>query len=446
MSNQKKHLYIPIELKNRELDSQVILTAEACSRGFRVYLGSHAAIFNLLSTKNSPAGIFLDKGTQVEGLTRWIKSKCELVFILDQELSPSLQVSHYSPDRNLVESRFYPGTKELVDGIFCVGPVIFESAQEYFGGAIPIFKSGWPRIDLQRRYASKIYSHQIQNLKEKHGDFLLFASDFGLLVPISEVENASRLKIYLDDMPIEFWDKTYQDFEHAIRVLREWDSNPLVPKIIVRPHIMDDIRIWKQKLRGLSKTFVIHDGDITPWVSASNGVVHRGSTVSLQAAIMGKKVLYLDEAATSHNRTLVTEISDFIVSRTYPPTQELLSRHTLNDIEESLSRVIYTHERSAAIEITEELLRHKLDIEKPIKRHKIILNYMSPRAIRRSLGLLRDELVYFSKKDSKPPQSKSIPKGIRKRDVKIGLLAEEHFKEVKFRQVGINLWEFENRR
>ena len=100
MSKHEKHLYIPIELKNRELDSQVILAAEACLRGFRVYLGSHAAIYTALRTKKFRAGIFLDKGTKVESLTKWIKTKCERVFILDQELSPSLQVSNYLPDKN----------------------------------------------------------------------------------------------------------------------------------------------------------------------------------------------------------------------------------------------------------------------------------------------------------------------------------------------------------
>jgi surface carbohydrate biosynthesis protein len=441
LSKHEKHLYIPIELKNRELDSQVILAAEACLRGFRVYLGSHAAIYTALRTKKFRAGIFLDKGTQVESLTKWIKTKCERVFILDQELSPSLQVSNYLPDKNLVEKRFYPGTKNLIDGLFCVGPVILDSAQEYFKGSKNIYATGWPRMDLQKRYASVIYSKQIKELKEKHGDFLLFVSDFGLLVPISEIENPSKLKIYLDDLPLEFWNRTHHDFEQAIRVLREWDDNPSVPKIIVRPHIMDDIRIWRQKLQNLVKTQVIHSGDITPWVSASLGVVHRGSTVSIQAALMKKKVYYLAEAATSHNRMLVQDISDFAVGTKEPPTHEFLFRETSKNTRETLSKVMYTYEESAAVKIVKVLINHEIRHESAITRFKVICNYASPRAIRRFLGLLRDEIMYFIKPHSNPPQSKSIPKGIRRKDVEVGLLAEEHFSKVKIRKIGINLWE-----
>ena len=444
MSSRKKHIYIPIELKNRELDSQVILAAEACSKGFRVYLGSHAAIYNALSTKKDRAGVFLDKGTQVEGLTKWIRTKCEYIFVLDQELNPSLQVSRYLPNENLVESRFYSGTKELIDGFFCVGPVIFDSAQNYFNDRRVIFKTGWPRIDLQRRYAMKIYHKQIQDLREKYGDFLLFVSDFGVLVPISEIKSPERVKTLLGEFPFEFWEKTHQDFEQIIHALRIWDSNPLVPKVIVRPHIMDDMRIWKQKLRGLIKTQVIHSGDITPWIGASEGVIHRGSTVSIQAALMNKKVFYLEEASTSHNRLLVKEISDFVVGAKEPPSQDHLLQVTSNNVEEALSRVIYTYDESSSVEIRRVLLDQDISIESPITRFRVLLNYSKPRAIRRFLGLIRDEIMYSINSDFNPPQSKSIPKGIRRKDIEVGMLAEVHFSEIHIRKIGINLWEFDN--
>jgi len=146
----KKHLYIPIELKNRELDSQVLLAAKACSMGFRVYIGSHAAIYRALRSRKNCTGIYLDKGTQIAPLTKWIKAKCQYLFILDQELNPSVQLADYHHDKNLVSTRFYPGTKEMVDGFFCVGPVIYDQADSYFKSKKLIHDSGWPRIDLQK--------------------------------------------------------------------------------------------------------------------------------------------------------------------------------------------------------------------------------------------------------------------------------------------------------
>jgi len=440
---QKRHLYIPIELKNRELDSQVILAAEACSRGFRVYLGSHAAIYNALSTKKFRAGIFLDKGTQIEQLTKWIRTKCQFIFILDQELNPSAEITVYEQDRNLIETRFYPGTKKLVDGFFCVGPVILNSAREYFDDATKIYGTGWPRIDLQTRYAKKIYFKQISELSNKHEEYLLFVSDFGLLTPLSEVKEARKLDALLGISGEEFWDISFQNFEKTIHILRSWDSNPLIPKIIVRPHIVEDIRIWKKSLRGLSKTQVIHDGDITPWISASVGVIHRGSTVSMQAKLMEKTVYYIEEAATSHNRILIKNISDFIVNEANPPLSVSLDAGNMARVAQALSGVIFSSNESAAKNIVDILLKQATIIENPISFGRVLINYLKPKAIRRFFGLTRDEINYLIKPNAQMPQSKNLPGGIRRKDLEIAISAEPYFKPIQLRKIGINLWELD---
>ena len=443
MNIQKRHLYIPIELKNRELDSQVILAAEACSKGFRVYLGSHAAIYNALSTKRLRAGIFLDKGTQIEKLTKWIRTKCEFIFILDQELNPSAEITENEHDRNLVETRFYPGTKTLIDGFFCVGPVILNSAREYFEDETKIHGTGWPRIDLQTRYAKKIYFKQISELADKHQEYLLFVSDFGLLTPLSEVKEARTIIALLGIAGEEFWNITYRNFEETIRILRSWDSNPLIPKIIVRPHIVEDIRIWKESLKGLSKTQVIHDGDITPWISASAGVIHRGSTVSIQAKLMGKSLYYIEEAATSHNRILVKNISDFIVNEINPPLSAPLDAGNVARVAQALSGVIFSSNESAAKNIVDILLRQTSIFEDPISIPKVLVNYLKPKAIRRFFGLVRDEINYLIKPNAQMPQSKNLPGGILRKDLEIAMHAEDYFKPLQLRRIGINLWELD---
>ena len=444
MISQKKHIYIPIELKNRELDSQVILAAEACSRGFRVYIGSHAAIYNALSTKKQRSGIYLEKGTQIETLTKWIRTKCQFIFILDQELNPSTEITDPERDRNLVDTRFYPGTKDLVDGFFCVGPVIFDSAQQFFQNSVKIYGTGWPRIDLQTKYASVIYSKQIADLSRKHGDYLLFVSDFGILTPLSEVKNSERVNALLEISPEDFWDRSFRDFGETIQILRSWDNNPEIPKIIVRPHIVEDIRIWKEMLRGLSKTEVIHDGDITPWISASKGVIHRGSTVSIQAKLMGKMVYYIEEASTSHNRLLVKKISDFIVSETSPPLPELLELRENSSAARTLSDVIYSSNESASKKIIDILIEQDTILEYPLSLSGVLLNYLKIKAIRRFFGLVRDELAYFIKPNAPMPQSKNLPNGIRKKDLEVAINAEPYFAPIAIRRIGINLWELES--
>ena len=280
-------------------------------------------------------------------------------------------------------------------------------------------------------------------MADKHQEYLLFVSDFGLLTPLSEVKEARTIIALLGIAGEEFWNITYRNFEETIRILRSWDSNPLIPKIIVRPHIVEDIRIWKESLKGLSKTQVIHDGDITPWISASAGVIHRGSTVSIQAKLMGKSLYYIEEAATSHNRILVKNISDFIVNEINPPLSAPLDAGNVARVAQALSGVIFSSNESAAKNIVDILLRQTSIFEDPISIPKVLVNYLKPKAIRRFFGLVRDEINYLIKPNAQMPQSKNLPGGILRKDLEIAMHAEDYFKPLQLRRIGINLWELD---
>jgi surface carbohydrate biosynthesis protein len=398
-------------------------------------------VFNSLSTRSNRAGIYLDKGTQTINLTKWIHEKCESIFILDQELNPSIEKTQYNLGKNPVEGRIYPGTQEYIDGYFCVGPIVFNFAHDFFGNSDKIYATGWPRIDLQKRYATLIYSRLNSKLKKKYGDYLLFVSDFGVLTPLSEITQPQRVKALLDYEGDEFYEQSYADLQVVLNLLAEWDANPLVPRIIVRPHLVEDERIWKILLKGLKKTEVVQSGDITPWISSALAVVHRGSTVAIQAKLMGKKVFYAKDASKAHNRKIVEEISDYIVSDTDQPTNALIHQDLSKSKDELISRIIYNSRASAAENIVQILSHMVTTTESRISSIKVFQNYSKPSAIRRSFGLVRDELFFWIKKNYQAPQSKNLPGGIRRSDIKYPLIAIGKSKGIKIRRIGINLWE-----
>ena len=60
MNNKKKWLYLPIEVKVRELDAKLLLSYYALREGYRVVLGEHQMVE--LAANTLPKGVFFSKG------------------------------------------------------------------------------------------------------------------------------------------------------------------------------------------------------------------------------------------------------------------------------------------------------------------------------------------------------------------------------------------------
>ena len=81
-----KTLYLPVEIKQREYDAQILLAANAAIKGYRVFLGTHAAIYALLRTNKIPTGILLDKGMPSRERLLWLREKCDEIWVMDAEV------------------------------------------------------------------------------------------------------------------------------------------------------------------------------------------------------------------------------------------------------------------------------------------------------------------------------------------------------------------------
>ena len=179
---QRPTVYICVEQKNREYDEKIILASDLTLRGFRCYVGTHAAIWALLRTKRDRSGIYFDKGTQLPEVMDWIKTKCDYIVVLDVELGPvvrniDLMFSDFETYPEI--SRLYPGSNLTVDRFLCIGPRIFEGASRVFNvNEKRAIMTGWPRVDIWGELGLDLYSKEIANIRKRHGSFLLFASDF----------------------------------------------------------------------------------------------------------------------------------------------------------------------------------------------------------------------------------------------------------------------------
>jgi len=302
---QKKTIYIPIEIKVRELTSHVLLSACAIKKGFRVYLGTKVAIGDILRFKDK-GGIYLYKGCRPIEYMKFISKKCDAFVILDQEIGPVIEDYEFS-----IPSRFRPGTLPLVDRYYTIGPLARDAAKnklkELRGN---ILMTGWPRVDLWRKRYRSLYYSDAEKYKNMYGEFLLFSSDF-IFVSADRIEG-----VFLQNMEIgiplvqeravegkEQAEKIYEEFKKCVELLKIWDNDPEIPKIIVRPHPAEDILAWHSALAGLKKTICISEGDIGAWIYAAKSILHRGCTSGVQAYISEQPAAYvvIDEKRIQHN-------------------------------------------------------------------------------------------------------------------------------------------------
>ena len=438
--NTRPTVYICIEQKNREYDEKILLAAELGMQNFRCYIGTHAAIWALLRTKKERSGIYFDKGTQLPETMKWIKSVCEYIVIMDVELGPVVKNIDYmfSPFLDYPHlSRLYPESEKSIDKYLCIGPKIFDHAIEAFGkDREKVVMTGWPRMDLWEGLGSELYSKDIIKIRRKHGKFLLFASNF------TSISDPGREDI--SDIEWEIKSLNFDLFSKTISILKIWDKDPNVPKIIIRPHISEDAQIWKIALGKLKKTFIIHKGDITPWLFASEGLIHRGSTTSIQAELGNKNTYYISEVAENGDDDVSQRISRYIVgtgsSPRFYPSYVNLDADRLKS-RKILESVLFFSPSGATQEVVDSLV----DLNSvPIEKHranKLRVSQFNKKAALRALGLVKHELTWKLSLTRLPSQLHNTPWGLGLLRIKKVMKLKSKYQQLNVRLITFNLWE-----
>lgn len=326
----KKSVFISIEIKSRELNSQLLLSYYLLKKNFNVYVGSTNSIIFLLKNLNQKTGIYLYKGGQEKDINNLVKKKCFSHVVIDQELG--ITIKNFDQK---IKKRFFPDQLGFLDRFYCIGNNAYKSAQNYFSDTRckPVL-SGWPRVDLWKTTYRGLYFNQMNKINQKFGNFILFSSDFGFLSKNSirerireldwndKIENNDEKKLI--ELKRNQVKHNIDDFNNFINFLKECDSDHRIPKIIVRPHPAENIFVWKKIIKNLKKTFVVFEGDISMWLYSSICLIHRGCTTSVQAQYSNIPAFYFGRERTDINN-IPFDISEKI--------------NSVNDLFKNLSKI-----------------------------------------------------------------------------------------------------------
>lgn len=289
---RKKTIYIPIEIKARELYSQILLASKVAERGGRVYIGSKKGIFDILKEKREKNGVLLYKGGMGGNGFKRLRARVDAIAVLDQELGPA------NNDNNLITGRISSEDLKYVDRLYFLGKQFADYMCQNNAEEIKnkVKASGWPRVDLWTERYRCLWEYQADSIFKRYGDFILFSSDFGALAPEdvgwrvdrAMVEEADETDSASLGSVERYWDNVISEFKEVVEFLRKIDSDERVPPVVVRPHHGEVHERWLKALSGLKKTHVVYEGDISAWVQACCALLHRGCTTAYQAKVMDK--------------------------------------------------------------------------------------------------------------------------------------------------------------
>jgi len=142
--------------------------------------------------------------------------------------------------------------------------------------------TGNPRFDMLQKPYNEVYTTEAKEITNTYGDFILFNTNFS----INHVDLNYSNKMALTD-PTEKYRKQTRligEFTSAVGALAEEIQGH---DIIVRPHPIEDPSLYKRLFTPYENVHVDKEGEVRPWILASDAVVHNSCTTGVTAALLG---------------------------------------------------------------------------------------------------------------------------------------------------------------
>lgn len=312
-NNRSKFLLIPIETKVRELTAKFFLSCVAAENGFNVIIGGKQLVIGLM--KYLPKGIFLDKGagSPHAKLFSYYKSIGGRIVALDEE---GLLINY---NQYLNYSR---GSKEALkhaDLFFAWGKkdsYLWSLKEEGYSSKIVL--AGNPRIDLLRPEVRGIFNEDVETLANIYSPFILINTNFApynfksgannylkYLLSTNKIKDKDSEAFFLEK--IEHYNQLFHSFVEMIRKLSRMFNNHT---FIVRPHPSENHQTWESIFKKHNNVIVRHEGNVVPWILASEAVIHNSCTTGIESFLLNVPVIsYRPIVSDYYDKKLPNELS-----------------------------------------------------------------------------------------------------------------------------------------
>ena len=306
---EKTYVFLPVEIKARELHGKLLLALAAAEAGFKVVLGGQRELRQRLHM--FPPGIYIDKSV-ASSKDRWFTRFRRLgnrIVAWDEEGL----VIH---EKQYLKSRFSKHAFDQVDLFFAWG----SAQRDILIREVPdkkdiIMLAGNSRFDLLRPELKAFYSSAASRLNKEHGKIILINTNFGFYNHLRGLVEAKKgfmkSSSHASEKFIDDW-ITFQKqlFDYFVESIPWLSTNFPDHTIIVRPHPSENDTRWHQLLEKFPNVKVDKKGNVLEWIVASDVVIHSNCTTGIEAYLLGVPVIaYRPELSEMYETYLPNSVS-----------------------------------------------------------------------------------------------------------------------------------------
>jgi surface carbohydrate biosynthesis protein len=290
-----------LEIGVREILPKVFLAYKILKSNVgEVYIGDKKKFFLNSSTKNI---IYFNKGTALHAKETYKNiSKNNYLVDLDEEGPLSLltnddfKIKFDSSIVNYFTNFFFWGKNDLQR----VKKIFKQKKNRYL-------IAGHLKYDLLKFPYNKIYKEEVKKIKKNYNNFVFIPSSFNIDTDSNEKfdeifkhnmrkhnKNYVREDLIRD---IKYENNNYLSLLRLVKKIAE--DNPNI-NFVFRPHPGQNIyKIQKRLIKKIKNLHIVYKYTATPWIMATKLFIHSGSTTSLEAAILKKKIIYYNSSDSS---------------------------------------------------------------------------------------------------------------------------------------------------
>lgn len=293
------NIYIPIEVKARELEGRTLLAFVAAERGHTVVLGEKSDTIGLSKNGRLPPGIVHMKSiTPHQPMIQTLSKLHEYghkVTVQDEE--NGITDISFEPFGKL---RFSEKSLALTDRVFAWGEHDGAGLRNMFNEASEkIVVTGSPRADFWRTDFKNYFKLSFEGKENEFifkKPYILVVSNFSSFLNVNRFWNViARLRSagYFDrdaNREIhEYENAAYQTLLIGKFVEMVRELSKLYPNynIVVRPHPVESQDGWEKIIGEFENVIIERTGTISKWIRHSKLMIYNGSSSAIEAAMSG---------------------------------------------------------------------------------------------------------------------------------------------------------------